>query len=1158
MNNAPFFRLLFLFPILFLSLRWEIYAQNCDPPDIRDFSVYNDVRNAYIEISAQDAIPYSIFSPKDSVQVRIKKLNESVWTPLEKKELKPDLAFLTYTILFGAWAAPVDIGRQEYQFQARIYCRNGGWSPWSTARTTHSSCKADYYNSEVIPTSFPDQLRFDLEDYCCSDLYEGHLSLDEGNTFRRVETSTQPFILFDGLQENRSYPFKFKLQCAGGSFTRFSEVVEAHTTCRTPVFQSNFFIRPLSQSSIEASCTKNADRFQFRLRERGQSAWTTSQEKTQDRHTFSSLDLGKRYELQCRVQCGRPDTVWTNWSDITTYEIPFACPIPAPSDLAAQNVDHFAATLACTSSQHRDGLVQEHVFRYKRRDGNTWTEVRTSNNQTRIRGLMADTRYDVQAKHNCILNNDGALWSDNIDFRTEFYDCGVRDSAVVFRDIQYESADFVCKAADKYGYWWRYREVGRSQWTESGLVESNRWTALGLKEGTEYEVQIRIWCNGNYSAYTASLLFTTLFCTDPNDNYMRANDLSNNTAVLTYQGDIRQGVEWQYRKQGNTNWQRVQSNRQDTPIDGLMPATIYDYRIRLLCNSSPETWSEWGLIEQFGTPCDAVIRRFSRINQTSVRVHCSADGALGYYIRYRPQGTTVWRDTGVIAVQEFDIVNLASNTEYEFQVLGTCGTESGLWSASSFVSTDAPRSTECTAPRLSELSADPVSVTSAQLNCNVGGRDGYQFRYAGPGLTQWNEVPESPQDFVRLSGLTPNTVFHFQARVRCGENLSPWSDSIRFQTDNPASETLYMTSQCFVPPVDALIATQIKTTSAVLNCLDRRGGNKYQFRIKLTNGNQWLQLTEQNVASFVLNELKENTAYDFQCRIFCNGAYGPYSASRTFRTQSGQACDEPVGTEFLAFEIGAQEASLFCLKQARLYEFRYKLRDAAFWTTLPAGQDSVVRLEDLAPDQEYVFQVRILCLSNQVSPFSNGRVFRTQAACRDVPANALSATAVMASSAVLGCSDRSYLGFMFRYRQQGTEAWYYTRADEAPSVTLDSLTPKTAYEYQALGFCSETSAGAWSATGTFTTAVATSATDRPKPFSWTIYPNPVHNDLYVQIDPALVGCTYEITDLMGRRVSAGVLSSSQVVLNNLRMVPGMYAIRIRKDENFDIRKFIVR
>ncbi len=1154
MKNEPFIRLLFVMSMLSLFPGFHLHAQSCNAPDINDLYEGNS-NNAYLGITL--FVPYNPLSLKDSAQVRLKKANESVWTPLEKQRVDPNLSVFSPGDYAG-WDVRVDIGREEYQVQARVYCRNGAWSPWSATKTMRSDCNTYFYGANVIVTPSPDQLRFGLGDYCCSNLYEGHLSLDEGNTFRRVETNTQPFIQFDGLQENRSYPFKFKLQCSGGSFTQFSDVVEAYSTCRTPVFQSNFFIRPLSQSTIEVSCTKNADRFQFRLRERGQSAWTTSPEKTQDRHTFVSLELGKRYELQCRVRCGGPDEVWTEWSDITTYEIPFACPIPAVSDLAAQNVDHFAATLVCTSSQHQDGLVQEHVFRYKRRDDNAWTEVRTSNNQTRIRGLMADTRYQVQAKHNCILNNDGALWSDTLGFRTEFYDCGVRDSAIVFRNIQFEYADFVCKAADKYGYWWRYREVGRSQWTESGLVESNRWTALGLKEGTEYEVQLRIWCNGNYSAYTGSRFFSTLFCTDPDDNYMRANDVTNHTAVLAYQEGIRQGVEWQYRKQGNTNWQRVQSNRQDTPIEGLMPGTWYDYRVRLLCDSDPEIWSEWSIIEQFGTPCDAVIQRFSRVTPTSVRVHCSAAGALGYYVRYRPGGTTVWRDTGVIAAQEFDIFNLTPNTEYEFQVLGTCGSESGLWSESSFVSTDAPRTTECRAPRPSELSADPVSFSTAQLNCSVGGRDSYQFRYAGSGLTQWNELAETPQDFARLFGLASNTVFHFQARVRCGETLSPWSDSIRFETQDPNVQTLFMNAQCYAPAVSTLFASQIETASAVLNCLDLRGGSKYQFRIKLSNGNQWVELTEQNVAYMAVNGLQENTSYDFQCRIFCNGAYGPYSGSRTFRTQSGQTCDEPVGAEFLAFEVGEQEASLVCLKEARLYEFRYKPRDAAFWTTLPAGQDSVALLEDLAPDEEYVFQVRILCSNNQVSPFSNGRVFRTQPACTNVAANTLSAASVQASSAILNCSASGYLGFMFRYRRQGTEEWRYTRPEEAPSVMLDSLTPQTVYEYQALGFCSETSASTWSAAGIFTTASVTSTTDRLMPLSWAIYPNPVQNDLHVQIDPTLVGCFYEIVDLMGRQVSSGMLNGNLVLLQNISLQPGIYAMRIRKDGRTDTRKFVVQ
>lgn len=1161
MYNAPFFRGLLSLLVFSFFLGFKLPAQNCNAPDVKNIEIYTATNS---NLNVQVLVRVNILSPKDSVQLRYRKDPSDDWIPLGKIWTFPRIGFNNHEY----WYDCIDGGKggTDYKFQARVYCQNGGWSPWSATKTLSTSCSSRIDAVDLLMPdgswqwgvpflSFPERLRFILSEWCCVDLYDGRLSVDGGNTFNINVESTQDEIEFNGLQENKKYHFKFRVKC-GNNFSVYSQVANLNTICYTPVFQSNFFIRPLSESSIEASSTKNADRFQFRLRERGQNEWNTSNEKTQNRHTFSALSLGKRYEVQCRVRCGDFLERWTEWSDMTTYEIPFACPVPALADLAANNIDHFAATLVCSSSQHRDGLVQEHVFRYKRKDDNTWTEVRTSNNQTRIRNLLADTPYEIQAKHNCISNTDGFLWSETRAFRTQFYDCGVRDSAVIFRDIGYRSADLVCKAADKYGYWWRYREVGRSQWTESGLVETNRWTANELKPGTEYEVQLRIWCNGNYSSYTGSRFFSTDFCTVPDENLMGVDELSNNTAVLSYSGDIREGLEWQYQKNGNTNWQRVQSNQEGTPIDGLMAGTFYFYRVRLLCESLPETWSEWSATEQFGTPCDADIRRFSQVTTNSVRVHCTAAGALGYYVRYRPSGTTVWRDTGVVISQEFNIWNLMPDTEYEFQVLGTCGAESGIWSLSSYVVTDAPRTSECQEPGTSSLSADPVSFTTAQLNCSVGGMNGYQFRFARQGQMQWNELPNSTQDFAVLSGLMSNTVYFFQARVSCGGTISPWSDSVRFETEDPGAQTLYMNSQCFRPSVNSLFASQIRTTSAVLNCLDRRGGYKYQFRIKLSSGTQWVVLAEQNVAYYAGSGLQENTSYDFQCRIFCNGAYGPYSASRTFRTQGGQICDEPVGAEFLAFEIGEEEATLACLKDALRYEFRYKLQNAASWTTLPAGQDSLVQLEDLMPGQEYVFQVRIQCSGNQASGFSNGRVFRTLDDCPDVSGNMLSATAVGATRVVLNCSGNSYQGFMFRYRKQGSTEWRTTPHGESASVPVDSLTPQTTYEYQVLGFCSETRAGTWSNSGLFTTSIATSLNERYAPLPWTVYPNPAQDILYIEADASLKGGNYAIYDLIGRVHLEGNLNGALTVLSGLRLAPGMYIVRVSQDGRSDTRKLV--
>ena len=1130
-----------------------LQAQSCSAPDAGDIQMY---RRSNQEIGISVWVSVNILSPKDSVQVRYRKSGDSDWIPLEKQETSP---FIGYNNNVYYSVTEVEIGPANYQFQARVHCQNGVWSAWSATRTFSARCTAKVYDGwipEIFYEQWPERLRFGLGHWCCSDLYEGRLSLDDGNTFTEVVQNDQPQLEFGGLAENREYPFKFRLQCSDGSFSGFSDVVRGVTTCTTPVYQSNYAIRPLSESSIEVSCTKPADQFQFRLRERNQNTWTTSPEKTQNRHTFSQLELGKTYEVQCRVRCGGPLEIWTDWSATTVYEIPFSCPIPGVNALGAKNIDHFAATLECTSNQHQNGLVQEHVFRYKRRDETTWTQERTDNNQLRIQELLADTRYQFQVKHNCISNVDGTLWSDTAAFSTTFYDCGVRDSSISFRNIGYTQADLVCKADGKYGYWWRYREAGRSQWTESGLVEtSNRWTALGLKAGTEYEVQLRIWCNGNYSDYTGSRFFTTSTCLEPVAGYISAEELTNHTAVFVYSGDIQNGLEWQYRKLGNTNWLKVESNQQETPVESLVEAAEYEFRVRILCQSGDEVWSEWSPIDHFFTPCDVVINRFSRITPTSVRIHCSSGGASGYLCQYRrSDGASAWRSTGVLATSEFDITGLEPDTEYEFQVKGICAGESGLWSASTYAATTAVREAECTAPRSTELSANPIGVATAQLNCSIGGVSAYQFRYAANGMPNWTVTPESAQDFAWLSTLFPNTVYHFQARVRCNTNWSPWSDSIRFQT--LVAPPVYYSNRCFTPSVSALFATDIQANSAALNCLVGTA-EKYQFRIKPSTGSQWVTLPEQTTGSYRVSGLTENTSYDFQCRIFCNGDYGLYSGTRTFRTPNAQVCDEPYGQEYLVFPTGQTEVTLRCLKDAKRYEFRYKEQSAASWITLPAGPDSIAQLDNLLPDQGYVFQVRIQCLNNLISPFSNARFFRTLPDCTPASASSLATQSVGPHSATLVCGDDA-TAYQFRYRRMGATSWSYTRPADTTRVLVDSLLTQTTYEYQVLLICSESNVSTWSPSAQFTTTVATSVNERYAPLPWSIYPNPVQNDLHVQIDPSLEGCFYEIADLMGRRVSAGKLNGSLVILQNILLQPGIYAMRIFKDGRTDTRKFVMQ
>jgi hypothetical protein len=133
----------------------------------------------------------------------------------------------------------------------------------------------------------------------------------------------------------------------------------------------------------------------------------------------------------------------------------------------------------------------------------------------------------------------------------------------------------------------RWRAIGASEWMEA--EEVNMPFALSdLSICTNYELQLRGYCQNDTLDYTPSLLFRTGGCCEPPED-IQITAISDNSVSMDW-GDIltATGYVIEYRETGDEIWFTAQAFASDVILSSLNNCTTYEYRIRTHCTDDGE------------------------------------------------------------------------------------------------------------------------------------------------------------------------------------------------------------------------------------------------------------------------------------------------------------------------------------------------------------------------------------------------------------------------------------------------------------------------------------------------------------------------------------------------------------------------------------------
>ena len=453
-----------------------------------------------------------------------------------------------------------------------------------------------------------------------------------------------------------------------------------------------------------------------------------------------------------------------------------------------------------------------------------------------------------------------------------------KSGAFDIEQITSKSASFVNKT-DAQSIKWRYRPNKTGAWTEILGYYTQEYISE-LKPGTQYEVQVKKWCDtqNRYSSWSPSKTFTTktteASCNAPKLHEMSVSNITPTSARLVIIS-LQQYVKWSYRKAGYDTWISLgTTSGKQRDLNKLTPATTYEFRTAVICGNTVSSYSPIKKFTTLPATCKAPAKDQIKLVYATTNLATLKVESQQSYFRWaiRKSGTSDWDLDNYSWDNEILLSNLDPGTTYVVHVKVKCNDAWSKWSSPGYAFKTAKES-NCRAPFTNELSVGSgpdwavISVSTDQTKVD------FEYREEMGSTIQ---VPVLANQTTQINDLTPETNYEFRARILCNGNWSSWSFWKAFRTGK---------EDCKVPSLEDLSVTNLLENEATLRVRSRKS---VQWRLR-ENGLAWRSLTGITIADgdyqqLRLSALDLGVNYEFSVRFYCNGKWTTWSSPYPFQT----------------------------------------------------------------------------------------------------------------------------------------------------------------------------------------------------------------------------------------------------------------------------------
>lgn len=845
------------------------------------------------------------------------------------------------------------------------------------------------------------------------------------------------------LSNGTTYEVRVQSRCTAAASSAF---VSTTATTLSPCATPNFTSPDLSPNALTVRWTgggSNLTGYRLTYRLTGNpNATTMNLPPSQTQFTLGGLAPSTQYTFELQALCGAALSVSTS-QNYSTQSVA-GCPAPIIRSLQPSNTT-ILVQFSGSNVPHAGYSLE-----YRLSPGGSWSRVElpaspnldaNALNTYTVSGLTADAAYDVRLRTRC---TDGSVsgWETG-STRTLISSCPPPTilsaqggfSAITLTWSGPQNQIFV------QGFQIRYQALpdGNLQFLEVPAF-NNSATISNLLPGRDYEIALLTQCSIiDFSAPALRTVRTQgVPCDRPSVPVVTAGARTANVSWTISAGTPVASYTVEYKQAFETNWTMkiVGPAPASTTLDGLLPETFYDVRVRTNCSTgSFSEYSTASFMTQ-AVPCDPpALTLGDRTASTILVSWAAATEALMYELEWRVAGGN-WSGVGLSGTS-FLIQGLLASTNYEVRIRSICSGMSG--NRFSAYATQTTRTLDPPCPSVQLTNVTPLSNGVFMSWIPVpDAASGYRLRWK-------RSVDPNFSEIVLPFVITSFTIVNLQASTEYQIEIASLCAPDR--ASDPTVRVVSTTQQfCEVPAIQAT-APENESILVIWN-LVATASSGYVVSWRETGGSFSEALVNAGVNNFRVSGLRPGVSYELRLRSRCSTTnlsdWSPF-----FFTTTTSDCSIPDYVDLLP-EALAMNVEWGAMPNAVGYRISWGRFGGPYQSVDVGPGSNTYRITNLTPDTEYEVQVRTICANNLLSDPNFGFEFTLRDFC--VPPSNLTLTPgvdhIAATWQTVGAATS---GYQLEWRLIG-EGWR-TVVLSQNGFTIPNLASGRAYEVRVYSLC---------------------------------------------------------------------------------------------------------